>query len=388
MTQFNAVAGMGFDNYLDTITRFTQEELIPAEAKTDKDDLIAETLVQRMRDLGLFAISLPREFGGLGWSMTEQVKLTIAFTQASAVYRSRFSTTIGLCSQTLLDYGTDAQKSHYLPRMAAGTVTASFALTEEGAGSDASNLATRAVKDGDSYVITGSKRYITNAPIADLFLVMAKTSNGESEDMSIFLVPSDTPGLSASGPYDMMGQRGSHVGGLTFEGMRVPRDTLLGGGEGNGLKMSLRGINHARTHVAATAVGQAIRLLDEALAYARDRRQFGQSIDQFQAVQILLADSYSELCAARSLVMDVAGQFDRGPIPHTEIAAAKLFATEMVGRVADRAVQVLGGQGYMNNHPVTRLYRDVRLLRLFEGTSQINQTNIAKALTRRGSVAG
>ena len=373
-----------FDDYLAMIDRFTREELIPAERETDRNNLIPEPLVDRMRTLGLFGITLPVEYGGLGWSMEEQVRLTMSFTQGSAVFRSRFSTTIGLCSQTILDYGTDAQKSDLLPKMASGALTASFALTEESAGSDASNLSTRAVRDGDDYVITGSKRYITNAPIADFYLVMARTG----DQMSVFLVPRDTPGLTATEPYDMMGQRGSHVGGLSFEAMRVPASSLLGGHEGNGLKMSLRGINHARTHVAATAVGQAIRLIDEALAYARTREQFGQSIDSFQAVQILLSDSYAEMCAARALVLDVARQFDTGPIPHVEIAAAKLFSTEMVCRVADRAVQVLGGQGYMTDQPVARLYRDVRLFRLFEGTSQINQINIAKALSRRGSVAG
>lgn len=378
------IRSMDFATYLDTIRRFTQHELIPAEDRTWADNRIPDALVQRMRDLGLFGISLPRALGGLDWSMEEQVRLTMEFTQASAAFRSRFSTTIGLCSQTLNEYGTPAQREAFLPDMAAGRVTASFALTEEQAGTDAANIATRAVREGDHYVIDGAKRYITNAPIADLYLVMAKTGEGTSEDMSVFLVDRATPGVTASEPYAMMGQRGSDVGGIVFDKVRVPASRLLGGEEGGGLKKALRGINHARTHVAATAVGQAQRLLDEALAYAARREQFGQKIHEFQAIQVLLGESYSELAAARALVLDVARRFDEQPRPHVDIAAAKLFATEMVGRVADRAVQVLGGAGFMDDQPIARFYRDVRLFRLFEGTSQINQINIARAMIRHG----
>jgi acyl-CoA dehydrogenase len=384
--QASDIGSMEFDSYLEAIRRFTEEELIPAEAETTREGRVPEPLVERMRALGLFGISLPREYGGLGWSMLEQVKLTMAFTRASAVFRSRFSTTIGLCSQTLLEYGTLEQREALLPGMARGETTAAFCLTEESAGSDASNIATRAERTGDHYVINGDKRYITNAPIADLYLVMAKTVTNEAEDMSVFLVPRNTPGVVPGSPYRMMGQRGSDVGGVQFQNLRVPASALLGGREGNGLKMSLRGINHARTHVAAAAVGQATRLLDEALAYANKREQFGEKISSFQAIQVLLGESFAELAAARALVLDVAARFDRKPLPHVDVAAAKLFATEMVGRVADRAVQILGGQGYMEDQPVCRMYRDVRLLRLFEGTSQINQINIAKAMIRRGSV--
>ena len=378
------VRDLNFEQYLALIRQFTDEELIPAEVQTDRDDAIAEPLVDRMRELGLFGISLPKTYGGLEFSMREQALLTMEFTRASAVYRSRFSTTIGLCSQTVLEYGTDDQRSQHLHRMAQGNLTTSFALTEESAGSDASNIQTRAKRDGDHYVINGTKRYITNAPIADMFLVMAKTGDGEQEDMSVFLVPRETPGVTPSEGYDMMGQRGSYVGGIEFKDVRVHASQLLSGAEGGGLKMSLRGINHARTHVAATAVGQAKRLLDEALRYTAERQQFGQTINNFQAIQVMLGESYAEWCAARALVLDVATRFDEQPRPFVDIGAAKLFATEMVGRVADRVVQMFGGAGYLNEHAVSRLYRDVRLLRLFEGTSQINQINTAKAMIRRG----
>lgn len=376
----------GFADYLQQVRRFSQEVLRPAEDRVEEMDAIPEEIVEEMRALGLFGISLPPRFGGLGWSMEQQVRLTMEFTQASAVFRSRFSTTIGLTSQVILDYGTPEQQERYLPQMAAGRITGAFSLTEEAAGSDAGAVTTRAVADGDSYVLTGVKRYITNAPDADLFLVVARTGAEDSggAGLSCFLVERGTPGLTTPPHVRMMGQRGSHVGEVHLDGCRVPASALLGGTPGNGLKKALRGINHARTHVAATCVGQAIRLMEEAVAYLNERRQFGSLIGEFQALQVMLGESQSELSAARALVLDCARQFDTGPIPHGEIACAKLFASEMVSRVADRVVQMFGGQGYLETRAVARLYRDVRLFRIFEGTSQIQQINIARRLLKAG----
>lgn len=376
----------GFPAYLERVRHFTRDVLRPAEERVEAEDAIPEEIVEGMRELGLFGISLPPRFGGLGWSMEQQVRLTMEFTQASAVFRSRFSTTIGLTSQVILDYGTPEQQERYLPRMAAGRITGAFALTEEAAGSDAGAVATRAVADGDDYVITGTKRYITNAPDADLFLVVARTGEPDSggAGLSCFLVERGTPGLSTPPHARMMGQRGSHVGEVHLDASRVPAAALLGGVPGNGLKKALRGINHARTHVAATCVGQAIRLMEEAVTYLNERRQFGSLIGEFQALQVLLGESQSELSAARALVLDCARAFDAGPIPHGEIACAKLFASEMVSRVADRVVQMFGGQGYLETRAVARLYRDVRLFRIFEGTSQIQQINIARRLLKDG----
>ena len=381
---------MDFETYLKRVREFTHSELIPAELEVEATDAIPESLTAQMRDLGLWGISIPREWGGLGWTQEEQVRLTFEFTQASCVYRSRFSTTIGLVSQVILDYGSDAQKHAYLPRMASGEVTGSFTLTEVMAGSDAANVQTIARPEGDHYVLNGSKRYITNAPDAELFLVVARVTGPDGTlpagkpDPSIFLIDAGTPGLTPGPAYNMMGQRGSHVGDVYLEDCRVPASCLLGGGEGGGLKKALRGINHARTHVAATGVGQGIRLMNECLAFVNEREQFGQKIGDFQALQTLLGESRAELAAARALTLEVARRFEETPIPHIDISAAKLFSTEMVGRLADRAVQIFGGLGYMTETPVTRLYRDVRLLRLFEGTSQIHQTNIAKAMIRQG----
>lgn len=380
-----------FETYLAAIQRFTDDELIPTEPRLEAEDCVPEELVQRMRDLGLFGISIPEEYGGLACTQEEQVLLTMAFTRASAVYRSRFSTTIGLTSQAILDFATTEQKQQWLPLMASGAVTGAFALTEPDAGTDAGSLKTTAVRDGDHYVLNGMKRYITNAPEAELFLVMARTEAGStgSRGVSAFLVEAGTPGIEPLPAPPMLGLRGAHSTEIRIENCRVPSENLVGGVEGRGLGAALRGINSARTHVAATCVGQATRLIAEAVAHARKREQFGQPIGEFQLVQGLLAEMQADMLAAKALVLDVARAFDRStetgsPLPFPDIAAAKYFGSEMVCRVADRAVQILGGAGYVEDNPVTRMYRDVRLFRLFEGTSQIQQQQIAKAMLRAG----
>lgn len=375
-----------FEDYLHRIRRFTRERLIPNEHRLEAEGRIPEEIVQEIREIGLFGISIPEAYGGLGFTMEQQVLLTLEFTQASAVYRSRFSTTIGLCSQAILDFGTEAQKRKYLPRMATGEVTGAFALTEPEAGSDAGAVRTRAVRDGDFYVLDGRKRYITNAPDAQMFLVMARTDPDSpgAAGVSAFAVDADTPGIRVGPVPRMLGQTGSTATEVFFEGCRVPASALLGGHEGNGLRAALRGINHARTHVAATCVGQALRLIEESVTYATGRRQFGQPLAEFQLIQAMLADSRAEAAAARALVLECARAFDRGPpIPFADIACAKYFASEMVCRVADRAVQIHGGAGYMESSAVARLYRDVRLFRIFEGASQIQQIQIARDMLRR-----
>ncbi len=377
----------GFDDFLDRVRRFTEERLKPNELRLERENRIPEELVQEMREIGLFGISIPERYGGLGFSMQQQVLFTFAFTQASAVYRSRFSTTIGLCSQALLDFGTEAQKREWLPRMASGEVTAAFALTEPEAGSDAASLQTTARRDADGYVIDGAKRYITNAPEAGVFLVMARTDQTQpgAAGVSAFLVPAGTPGITVSPAPRMLGQNGSHACEIAFEGCRVPEAALVGGRVGAGLRAALRGINHARLHVAATCVGQAIRCTEEALAHALRRNQFGAPIAEFQSIQNMLADCRAETVAARAMVLECARAFDRGPeIPYADIACAKYYASEMVCRVADRAVQIHGGLGYMEATPVARLYRDVRLFRIFEGASQIQQQQIARDMIRSG----
>lgn len=375
-----------FEDYIAAVRDFTQNVLRLNEHRLTLEDGVPEDLTEALREIGLFGISIPEEYGGLECSMEEQVRLTFEFCQASCVFRSRFSTTIGLTSQAILDFGTVAQKEKYLPKMALGECTGSFALTEPEAGSDAASLSTHAKRNGNLWVINGEKRYITNAPQADVFLTMARTNPDDqsANGISAFLIDSNTPGVSIGEPPRMLGNEGSHVCYVWFENVRVPSDALVGGQEGSGLKAALRGINHARLHVAATCVGQSIRLIEEMTAYAARRKQFGQAIGDFGQIQALLADSQSEMAAARALCLDCARAFDSdGPIPHVDIASAKLFASEAVSRIADRAVQIMGGMGYMEDmSAIPRLFRDVRLFRIFEGASQLQQANIARAMLR------
>jgi len=375
-----------FDDYLTAVRELSQDVLRPNEHRLTREGGIPEDLTEALKEIGLFGISIPEEYGGLGCSMEEQIRLTFEFCQASCVYRSRFSTTIGLTSQAILDFGTSSQKEFYLPKMAAGECTGSFALTEPEAGSDAASLKTQAERDGDIWVINGEKRYITNAPQADVFLTMARTNPNDksANGISAFLVDASLPGVSVGEPPRMLGNEGSHVCYVWFENVRVSEGALVGGKEGAGLKAALRGINHARLHVAATCVGQAIRLIEEMTNYAARRIQFDRPVGDFGQIQALLADSQAEMAAARALCIDCAKAFDLGgPIPHVDIASAKLFASETVSRIADRAVQILGGVGYMEDmSSIPRLYRDVRLFRIFEGTSQVQQANIARAMLK------
>ena len=384
MTEHNFTT---FEEYLFSVRDLSQNVLRPAEKRLTREGGIPDDLTNALKDIGLFGISIPKEFGGFGFTMEQQVRLTFEFCQASCVYRSRFSTTIGLTSQAILDFATEEQKNKYLPKMASGACTGAFALTETEAGSDASALATTAKKNGNKgWLINGEKRYITNAPQAEVFLVMARTDENSSgsRGVSAFLVDADRPGITVGEPPEMLGNEGSHACYVWFDDCEVSHEALIGGVEGRGLKAALRGINHARLHVAATCVGQAIRIIDEMTSYASKRQQFGKPIGEFGQIQALLADSQSEMTAGKALCLDCAKKFDEETeIPFIDIASAKLFCSEMVSRVADRAVQVMGGLGYMEDlSDVPRLFRDVRLFRIFEGASQIQQSNIAKAMLK------
>ncbi len=375
-----------FDTYLDSIRRLVREKLIPAEPRLDGQETLPEDLTQLLRDAGLFGISIPVAHGGLGLTMEQQVRVMFEITRASSVFRARFSTTIGLGSQPILYNGTDAQRAEWLPRMATGEVTASFALTEPEAGSDAGGLRTTARREGDDFVINGTKRYITNARQADVFIVMARTVEGtrDASGISAFILPAGTPGLSCGAADKKMGQDGSATSEVYFDDVRVPASALIGGREGGGFKTAMRGINHARLHVAVTCVGQAQRLLEEALAYTMNRKQFGQALAEFQLVQAQLADSRADILAGRSMILETARAFDaageaQGAIV-ADIACCKLFCSEMAGRVADRALQLHGGMGYMHGTVVEQLFRDVRLFRIFEGASDVQRLLIGKSM--------
>lgn len=372
------------DQLLDTVRRYVRERLVPLETEVAENDAVPPEVIAEMRDLGLFGLSIPEEHGGLGLSVSDEVRVVQELGWTSPAFRSVFGTNVGIGSQGIFIDGTDAQKAHWLPRLASGEIIASFALTEPEAGSDAGSLRTSARRDGDTYVLNGTKRYITNAPHAGIFTVMARTDPDEpgARGVSAFIVERDSPGLSV-GPHDRkMGQQGAHTADVVFEDCRVPAENLIGGVEGQGFKTAMKVLDRGRLHMGAIATGIAERLIDECVRYANERRQFGKTIGEFQLVQAMLADSRTEAYAGRTMVEDAARRFDAGESIVTEAACCKLYCTEMVGRVADRAVQIFGGAGYMAEYPIERFYRDVRLLRIYEGTSQIQQIVIARNMLR------
>jgi len=364
---------------LDAVRRFVHERLIPAEDELAEKGQVPPDIVSEMRDLGLFGLSISPDYGGLGLTMEEEVRVVFELGQTSPAFRSLAGTNIGIGSQAIVLAGTDEQRSRYLPRLASGELIGSFALTEPDAGSDAMALRLSAVRDGDGYVLNGTKRFITNAPIAGLFSVMARTApERRANSISCFLVEAGAPGLIIGKPDKKMGQAGALTSDVVFDNCRVPADALLGGEEGNGFRTSMRVLDKGRLHISALCVGIADRLLRDAVKYALERKQFGQPIAEFQLIQAMIADSQAELYAARCMVLDAARMRDRGENTTMQAACCKLYATEMVGRVADRAVQIHGGSGYMSEYAVERFYRDVRLFRIFEGTSQIQQLVIAR----------
>jgi len=369
---------------VDTIDRYVREKLVPLEHQVAETDEIPADVIQDMREMGLFGLTIPEEYGGLGLTMEEEVRVLFALCRTSPAFRSIIGTTVGIGSQGILFDGTDAQKAAWLPRLASGEIMASFALTEPGAGSDAAGLRTSAVKDGDVYVVNGTKRYITNAPHAGMFTLMARTdpSNKGAGGVSAFIVDAHSPGISFGKNDRKMGQRGAHTCDVIFDNVRVPVANLIGGKEGQGFKTAMKVLDKGRIHIAAVSCGVAQRLLADSVAYAAERQQFGQAIGEFQLVQAMLADSKTELYAAECMVLDAARRRDSGLPVVTEAACCKLFATEMVGRVADRAVQIHGGAGYMAEYGIERFYRDVRLFRLYEGTSQIQQLIIGRNLLK------
>ena len=372
------------DQLLDTVHRFVRERLVPNEERLAEEDAVPEPIVREMRELGLFGLSVPEAYGGLGLNMEEEVLVAFELGRTSPAFRSLIGTNNGIGSQGLVMDGTEEQKARYLPRLASGEIIGSFALTEPDVGSDAASLRTAAVRDGDSYVLNGTKRYITNAPEAGLFTVMARTDPAEkgARGISAFLVEADTPGIRLGRPDRKMGQRGAHTCDVVFEDCRVPAEQLLGGREGRGFKTTMKVLDRGRLHISAVCVGVAERLIEESLRYATERKQFGQPIAEFQLIQAMLADSRTESYAARCMILETARRKDAGETVSTEAACCKLFASEMVGRVADRAVQIHGGAGYIADYPVERFYRDVRLFRLYEGTSQIQQLIIARNMVR------
>jgi acyl-CoA dehydrogenase len=371
------------EQLLDTVRRFVRDKCVPLEAKVADDDRVPDSIVAEMRTLGLFGLSIPVEFGGLGLTMEEEVLVAIELGHTSPAFRSVIGTNVGIGSQGVVMYGTPQQKTEWLPKLASGEIVASFALTEPGAGSDAASLRTTAIRDGDNYVVNGTKRFITNANRAGMFTLLARSdpSRKGASGISAFIVPANTKGISVGKPEKKMGQQGAHICDINFDNARVPARLRLGE-EGEGFKVAMQVLDRGRLHISGVCVGVAERLLKESVNYAREREQFGQKIGEFQLIQAMLADSKTEAYAARCMVLDAAGKRDRGENVTLESSCTKYFASEMVGRVADRAVQIFGGAGYVADYGIERFYRDVRIFRIYEGTSQVQQVVIARNLLR------
>lgn len=372
-----------FEALLDTIRRFVRERLIPAEDEIDRSDTVPSDLVAEMKAMGLYGLTIPARYGGVGLGVEAAARAFFELCYAAPVFRSLVGINNGLGSFGILAMGTDADKERLLPRLANGELIAAFCLTEPDSGSDAGSLVTSARRDGAAWVLNGTKRYITNAPEAGIFLVFARTdpTTRDARGVSAFLVEAGTPGLRLGSFERKMGQRGAHVCDVVFDDCRVPASALLGP-ENKGFSIAMRALDRGRLHIAAMCVGLAERLIDESLTYAVERRQFGTPIAEHQLVQAMLADSKADTYAARCMVLDVARRLDRGERISLEASCTKMFASEMVGRVADRAVQIHGGAGYVAPYVAERLYRDARLFRLYEGTTQIQQLIIARELLR------
>jgi acyl-CoA dehydrogenase len=370
---------------IDTVRRFVSERLRPLEAKVAEEDAMPPEVVEEMKGLGLFGLSIPEAYGGLDLSMEDECLVVVELGRTSPAFRSTFGTNVGIGSQGLVMFGTEDQKQKYLPGIASGEIITSFALTEPEAGSDSANVQTRAIEDGDHYVLNGSKRFITNANKADLFTVMARSdpSKAGAGGVSAFLVERNLPGLSVGKPEKKMGQQGAHICDVIFDNVRVPVENRLGQ-EGEGFKVAMQVLDRGRLHISAVCVGVAERLIKDCVEYMSGRKQFGQALSQFQLLQGMIADSKTESLAAKALTLETARKRDTGQNVTMEAAAAKYFASEMVGRVADRAVQIFGGAGYVADHGIERLYRDVRIFRIYEGASQIQQIVIARETLKRG----
>ncbi len=368
---------------VETVRRFVSEKCVPMEAQVADDDKVPAAIIEEMKTLGLFGLAVPETYGGLGLDMETECLVAFELGRTSPAFRSVVGTNIGIGSQALVLFGTDAQKTRWLPGIASGDLVASFALTEPEAGSDAGSLRTRARRDGDEYVLNGTKRYITNANVADIFTVMARTDPDTpgGKGVSAFVVDAHTPGLSVGPPEKKMGQQGAHICDVNFDNARVPVENRIGK-EGEGFSVAMSVLDKGRLHISAVCVGVAERLIREMVTYALERKQFGKPLAEHQLIQAMMADSQAETYAARCMVLDAARRRDAGERVTMLASSCKLFASEMVGRVADRAVQVFGGAGYVSDYGIERFYRDVRIFRLYEGTTQIQQIVVARELAR------
>jgi acyl-CoA dehydrogenase len=373
-----------FTAFIEQLRRYVRERLIPAEDDVIANDRIPDEILNEMREMGLFGITIPEEYGGAGMSISQYIETVKQISYAAPAYRSTMSINVGMTGSAIKNFGTDEQKAQWLPRIASGEI-ACFGLTEPGSGSDSAAMQTMAVRDGNGYKLNGTKRYITNSPSAKIGLIMARTSKEalpKNAHVSCFIVDMETAGISVGKPDKKMGQAGAHIADIVMEDVHIPGDALVGGEEGRGFQIAMQSLDNGRLSVGAMGVGMGRRILDTAIRYATERKAFGEAISNFQLIQAMLADSEAELYAAECMIADACARADRGEVILRKAAAAKLFGTETCGRVADRCVQIYGGAGYLAEYPAERFFRDARILRIYEGTSQIMQLQIAKHLLR------
>ena len=378
-----------FDQFIDQLERYVRERLIPGEREVIETDRIPDAILAEMRDMGLFGLTIPERYGGAGMNISQYALTINVLSYAMPAYRSIISINIGMVCSALKNGGTEAQKAEWLPRLAAGEI-ACFGLTEPGSGSDSAGLQTFAAKRGNGWVLNGTKRYITNSPFAKVALIMARTTKEnlpKNAHISAFLVPCDTPGVSIGSSDKKMGQSGSHIADVIMEDVALPAEALLGTEEGKGFALAMQSLDNGRISVGAAATGYARRALDSALRYANERKAFGEPIANFQLIQAMLADSEIEIYAAEAMMADVTRRADAGENVLRKAAAFKVFASEMCGRVADRVVQIYGGAGYLAEYDAERFFRDVRIYRIYEGTTQILQLQIAKHMLREWAAA-
>lgn len=379
-----------FEQFLEQLRRYVRERLIPAEDDVIANDRIPDDILDEMREMGLFGITIPEEFGGAGMNISQYITTVMHMAYASPAYRSTVSINIGMTGSAIKNYGTPEQKAEWLPRIASGEI-ACFGLTEPGSGSDSAAMQTTAARDGNGYRLNGTKRYITNSPSAKIGLIMARTSKEalpKNAHVSAFIVDMSTPGITVGKPDKKMGQSGAHIADVIMEDVYIPGSALVGGEEGRGFQIAMQSLDNGRLSVAGMGVGMGRRALDTAIRYANERKAFGEPIANFQLIQAMLADSEADLYAAECMVADACARADRGENIQRKAAAAKLFSSEACGRVVDRCVQVFGGAGYLAEYPAERFFRDARILRIYEGTSQIMQLQIAKHLLREFASEG
>lgn len=375
-----------FEQFIDQLERYVRERLIPAEKDVIENDRIPEDIIQEMKEMGLFGLTVPEEFGGAGLNISQYAQTVKTMAYAAPAYRSIFSINVGMFNSAIKNGGTDAQKAEWWPRIAAGEI-ACFGLTEPGSGSDSAAMQTTARPDpsGNGWVLNGTKRYITNAPHASVGLIMARTEKEnlpKNAHVSAFIVPMDTKGVSTGSPDHKMGQSGSHISDIMLDDVHVPGEALLGGETGKGFVFAMKSLDNGRISVGAASTGYARRALDSALRYANERKAFGEPIANFQLIQQMLAESETEIYAAECMMADVTARADRGENILRKAAAFKVFASEMCGRVVDRVVQIYGGAGYLAEYDAERFFRDARIYRIYEGTTQILQLQIAKHMLR------